>query len=101
MQSWKKSTSKGMPRSGSRASRRAFLGGMAAGTAGMLLPNRALAVESAVAPNSKTTLACIGMGGQGHINLFNFLEMEEVQVVAVCDVNREGGGFLSGDCMIG
>ena len=40
-------------------------------------------------------MGCIGMGGQGLVNLHNFLNFEEVRVVAVCDVHREGGGYLS------
>ena len=48
-----------------------------------------------VSPNSKTTLAGIGVGGQGTQNIVTFLDFPEVQVVAVCDVNRESGGYLS------
>jgi predicted dehydrogenase len=46
-------------------------------------------------PSGKTTLAIIGCGGQGHINLQHFLPMKDVQVVAVCDVERETGGYIS------
>jgi predicted dehydrogenase len=35
------------------------------------------------------------MGSQGTQNLAAFLKFPEVQVVAVCDVNRESGGYLS------
>jgi hypothetical protein len=48
-----------------------------------------------VAPSSKTTLAGIGMGSQGLQNLAAFLPFPEIQVVAVCDVNRESSGYLS------
>jgi predicted dehydrogenase len=48
-----------------------------------------------VSPNSKITLAAIGTGGQGLQNVQAFLEFPEVQVVAVCDVNREGPGYIS------
>jgi predicted dehydrogenase len=41
------------------------------------------------------------MGGQGHVNLFNFLQFDEVQVAAVCDVHREGGGYISWEWMQG
>ncbi|UCD58256.1 MAG: Gfo/Idh/MocA family oxidoreductase, partial [Candidatus Hydrogenedentota bacterium] len=37
----------------------------------------------------------------GHVNLFNFLQLGQVQVVAVCDVNREGGGYISWNWMQG
>jgi predicted dehydrogenase len=35
------------------------------------------------------------VGGQGMQDLAGFQALPEVQVVAVCDVNREGGGYLS------
>jgi predicted dehydrogenase len=40
-----------------------------------------------IAPNSRISLACIGVGGQGTQNLRAFLADERVQVVAVCDVD--------------
>jgi predicted dehydrogenase len=48
-----------------------------------------------VSPNGKTTLAAIGTGGQGLQNVQTFLDFPEIQVVAVCDVNREGPGYIS------
>jgi predicted dehydrogenase len=74
-------------------SRRAFAGGAAA--AFTILPRHVLGGPGAVAPSEKTTLACIGVGGQGTQNMTAFLQFPEVQVVAVCDVNRESGGYLS------
>ncbi|MBN2315260.1 MAG: Gfo/Idh/MocA family oxidoreductase [Sedimentisphaerales bacterium] len=84
-----------------KVSRRTFLGGIAAGTTFTILPRVALGGNNHAAPSDKTTLALIGVGGQGHVNLFNFLQMDEVQVVAVCDVNREGGGYISWNWMEG
>lgn len=80
-----------------RVTRRGFLArsATAAIAAPTIVPSRVLGGAGNVAPNSKTTLACIGVGGQGTINLVNFLGFEEVQVVAVCDVDRESTGFLS------
>ena len=86
---------------GGSISRRKFLGGVAAGTAFTMVPRIVLGRKGHVPPSDKTTLALIGMGGQGHVNLFNFLQMDEVQVVAVCDVNREGGGYISWNWMEG
>jgi len=83
----------------SLTSRRTFLGGLAAGAAFAIVPRHVLGGRGYVPPSEKTTLACIGMGGQGHVDLFNFLQKDEVQVVAVCDVNREGGGYISWDWM--
>ena len=78
-----------------RISRRRFLGGIAAGATFTVVPRIVLGGKGHVPPSEKTTLALIGMGGQGHVNLFNFLQLDQVQVVAVCDVNREGGGYIS------
>ncbi len=85
----------------SRTSRRNFLGAMAAGATFTIVPRAVLGGKNHVPPSEKTTLALIGMGGQGHVNLFNFLQLDEVQVAAVCDVNREGGGYVSWEWMQG
>jgi len=82
-------------------SRRGFLKGAVAASAFTVLPRHVLGGPGRVSPSEKTTLACIGMGGQGHIDLFNLLKFEELQVVAVCDVDREGGGYISWDWMKG
>ncbi len=82
-------------------SRRMFLKGAVAASAFTVLPRHVLGGPGRVSPGQKTTLACIGMGGQGHIDLFNLLQFDDVQVVAVCDVHREGGGYISWDWMKG
>jgi predicted dehydrogenase len=86
---------------GHEISRRRFIGRVAAGAAFTIVPRIALGGKGHVAPSDKTTLALIGMGGQGHVNLFNFLQLNEVQVVAVCDVNRESRGYISWNWMQG
>ena len=53
------------------------------------------AARATFAPGDKTTVAGIGTGGQGTQNMLRLQEFPEIQVVAVCDVNREGGGYLS------
>jgi hypothetical protein len=60
-----------------------------------IVPRRVLGGQGHVPPSEKTTLAAIGTGGQGIQNIEIFLQFPEVQVVAVCDVNRESGGYLS------
>jgi predicted dehydrogenase len=76
-------------------SRRNFLG-MTATAAGLtIVPRHALGGAGQVAPSEKITVAAIGAGGQGLQDIQSLLEFPEVQVVAVCDVNREGGGYLS------
>ena len=79
----------------SGTSRRRFIKGAAGLSALTVLPRHVLGGPGRIAPSEKTTIACIGIGGQGQINLANFLDFEEVQVVAVCDVNREGAGYVS------
>ena len=71
--------------------------GAVAGTAAVfsIVPRRVLGGPGKVAPSDKTTLAGIGLGGQGTQNIRRFLQFDDVQVVAVCDVDREAGGFLS------
>jgi len=76
-------------------SRRTLLGGIAAGVAATVVPRHVLGGEGHVAPSDKTTVAGIGVGGQGTQDMTRFQRLAEVQVVAVCDVNREGGGYLS------
>lgn len=78
-----------------RVPRRAFLAGAAAASALAIVPRHVLGGPGNVAPSEKTTLAGIGTGGQGMQNMATFQEFPEIQVVAVCDVNREGGGYLS------
>lgn len=51
----------------------------------LILPSRVWSQTSS--PNKRLTIGCIGMGTQmrGHVN--NFLNRDDVQVVAVCDVD--------------
>ena len=62
-------------------SRRSFLGGISAAAAFSIVPRHVLGGEGHVAPSDKTTLACIGVGGQGLQNVQTFLEFPEVQIV--------------------
>ncbi|MFB0555995.1 MAG: hypothetical protein ACETWQ_22045 [Phycisphaerae bacterium] len=78
-----------------RVSRREFLVGMGAAATFTVVPRHVLGGEGHIAASEKTTLACIGMGGQGHIDLFNLLKYDELQVIAVCDVHCQGSGYIS------
>jgi predicted dehydrogenase len=78
-----------------RISRRGFLGGIAAAAATVIVPRHVLGGAGHVPPSEKTTLAGIGVGGQGIQNMIRFQQFPEIQVVAVCDVNRQSGGYLS------
>lgn len=78
--------------------RRQFLKSVTAGlglSMFSLVPRHVLGGAGQVAPGRKLTLAGIGMGGQGMENIVALQKLPEVQVVAVCDVNREGGGYQS------
>jgi len=78
-------------------SRRKILQKAATASAFFFLPSSALSGFGQTAPNDKTTLACIGMGGRGYQDLRTFLHFDEIQIVAVCDVNRESDGYISWD----
>ena len=67
--------------------REALRAGTLLGLGPMLLPARALALDGS-APSNKITIGCIGVGGMGSGNLGSFLGLDDVRVVAVCDVNR-------------
>ena len=84
-----------------KVSRRALLRGLAAGVAFSVVPRHVLGGQGHTAPSEKIGLGLIGLGGQGHVNLFNFLQMEDVQVASVCDVNREVPGYISWNWMQG
>lgn len=76
-------------------SRRTFLRSVAGAGVVAIVPRHVLGGAAFVAPSEKTTLAGVGLGGQGTQNIDRLKLFPEVQVVAVCDVNREGGGYLS------
>lgn len=78
--------------------RRSFLKASSAGltlSSLLIVPRHVLGGAGQVAPSGKTTLAGIGLGGQGMENMIALQKLPKVQVVAVCDVNREGGGYQS------
>ncbi|MBN2308434.1 MAG: Gfo/Idh/MocA family oxidoreductase [Candidatus Hydrogenedentes bacterium] len=75
--------------------RRAFLQGAAGAAAFGMISRRALGAEGHVPASERTTLACIGTGGQGVQNLTALIEFPEMQVVAVCDVVKESGDYQS------
>src|SRR3954468_417751 len=85
----------------SSPSRRTFLRRTAqVGAAGFafptVIPGSALGLGRMVAPSERITLGVIGTGNQGFNDIRSFLKDERVQVVAVCDVNRESAGYWDG-----
>src|SRR5580765_6344150 len=76
-------------------SRRQFMltGGVAA-TTFSLVPRHVLGGAGFVAPSEKITLACIGFGTQAIREIGGILARPEVQIVAVCDVEKDGVQYL-------
>lgn len=76
-------------RSGMQLSRRGFLKGLAsAGALGAFPTIVPSTVFGQQAPSNRLQMGVIGVGGMGTGNMHSFLGMNEVQVVAVCDVDR-------------
>ncbi|MFO0898547.1 MAG: Gfo/Idh/MocA family oxidoreductase [Pirellulales bacterium] len=81
--------------------RRSFLQTAAAASAAAIgfpyvVPARALGRDGAVAPSNRITLGVMGAGNQGFNDMRDFLRDDRVQIVAVCDVNRESPGYWNG-----
>lgn len=69
--------------------RREFLKKAAlAAAAPLIVPASALGRGGAVAPSNRLVFGHIGVGWMGTTNLQNFLSRDDVQVVAVCDTDR-------------
>jgi predicted dehydrogenase len=79
-----------------RSTRRQFLGQGALVAAPLLVPSLALGRDDKPGPNSRINLGVIGTGNQGSNDMRGFLSDNRVQVVAVCDVNRESAGYWDG-----
>jgi predicted dehydrogenase len=81
-------------------SRRSFIAksALAAAVTGFptIIPGSALGANGGVAPSKRITLGVIGTGNQGFNDMRGFLKDERVQILAVCDVNRESAGYWNG-----
>ena len=53
-----------------------------------IVPGSALGKSGNVTPSNRITLGCIGTGEQGRYVMSNFLQMPDVEIVAVCDVRK-------------
>lgn len=76
--------------------------GLAAGIAGLpsIIPASALGRAGRPAPSDRIVMGFIGLGSMGTGDLQGFISKPEVQVVAVCDINREGTNY-AGDRPMG
>jgi predicted dehydrogenase len=79
----------------SEVNRREFLTGAAAAAATFtIVPRSVLGGSGFVAPSDQITLACIGFGTQAIREIGGILASPDVRVVAVCDVEKDGTGYL-------
>ena len=53
-----------------------------------IIPSSALGLDGAVAPSERIVMGAIGTGGMGKADMNKMMEFPEVQMVAVCDVDR-------------
>jgi hypothetical protein len=74
--------------------RQLMLAGGAAATAFTIVPRHVLGGGGFVAPSEKITLACVGFGTQAIREIGGILASPEVQIVAVCDVEKDGVNYL-------
>src|SRR3954465_3035949 len=74
--------------------RRQVLSGTAAATAFSIVPRHVLGGAGFVAPSQNITLRCIGFGTRAIRGICGILASPDVQVVAVCDVEKDGTHYL-------
>ena len=91
----KNTNANGDPSHPRTVSRRQFMvtGGVAA-TALTIVPRHVLGGAGFVAPSEKITLACIGFGTQAIREIGGILASPDVQIVAMCDVEKDGVNYL-------
>ena len=80
------------PRNISR--RELMISGGAAAASFTIVPRHVLGGAGFVAPSEKITLACVGFGTQAIREIGGILASPDVQVVAVCDVEKDGRHYL-------
>jgi len=78
-----------------KVNRRSFAGTLATAAGALtIVPRHVLGGNGFVAPNDKTTLAYIGVGTQGLRELLPLLDIPELQIIAICDPQKEATGYL-------
>lgn len=78
----------------SRLSRRSFASGIVSAAAFSVVPRHVLGGRGYVPPSDKITAACIGVGAQGTRVMMDFLKQPDLQIVSVCDVNKESSDYV-------
>ena len=72
----------------SGVTRRVFLKGVAAAAAApYIIPASAIGAAARPAPSNRIVMGFVGVGGQGSGDMGGFMSHQEVQAVAVCDVD--------------
>jgi predicted dehydrogenase len=71
---------------GLHATRRQFLGAVAAAAGVTIVPRHVLGGPRFVAPSERVNIAVIGAGGQGRSNVRHLFHEPDAQIIAVCDV---------------
>jgi predicted dehydrogenase len=75
--------------------RRTFLGSAAASAAAFtIIPRHALGGPGYVAPSDKITMAYVGCGTQGIREMLQMLALPDLQIVAVCDPNKDSTNYV-------
>jgi hypothetical protein len=75
-------------------SRRKFIAAGTAAAAFTIVPRQVLGGAGSPPPSEKITLACIGFGTQAIREVGAILARPEVQIVSVCDVEKDGRNYL-------
>src|SRR5690348_11107020 len=86
-------TNTGSTQATSKVSRRKFLAATGAAATFTIMPRSVLGGVRHVSPSGKINIAIIGVGSQGLRVMLSFLRHEDVQVVAVCDPNRQSANY--------
>src|ERR1700738_1695696 len=73
--------------------RRKFLGTAAATAAFTIVPRHVLGGPGVVAPSDKITLGYIGVGTQGLREMLPLLAAADIQIISVCDPNKDAAGY--------
>lgn len=74
--------------------RRRFLVGAGTVAAALtIVPRHVLGGEGQTPPSARVNIAFIGVGSQGLRVMLQFLEQPDVQIVSVCDVNKQSSDY--------